>query len=124
VTAVFGIQLMRVASRNESQHELHMKNTNAEVDWYFDQAEKWQQELKLSRTIPLDCARVEVMKWGSPCYALNVNKVVRIHTFEDQCAFLLFNGVLLNDPANIFIQQTKSVQSWRVDSPPLGASPL
>jgi uncharacterized protein YdeI (YjbR/CyaY-like superfamily) len=90
-----------------------MKNANPEVDWYFDKVKKWQPEVNLLRAIPLGCGLAEVLKWGSPCYALHGNNVVLIHTFKDYCAFLFFKGALLNDSANILIQQTKNVQAAR-----------
>jgi hypothetical protein len=33
------------------------KAANSSVDWYFDCAEHWQQELKLLRAVPLQAAR-------------------------------------------------------------------
>ena len=89
------------------------KKTNPDVDWYFDKADPWQQEVKLLRSIPLDCGLVEVLKWGSPCYALDGSNVVLIHTFKEYCAFLFFKGALLKDPENILVQQTEKVQAAR-----------
>ncbi|MBB6238612.1 uncharacterized protein YdeI (YjbR/CyaY-like superfamily) [Pedobacter sp. AK013] len=87
--------------------------TNPKVDFYFDKAKKWQEELLLLRTIALDCGLTEELKWGCPCYTFNGNNIVLIHDFKEYCAFLFFKGVLLNDAAGILIQQTKNVQSAR-----------
>ncbi len=83
------------------------------VDAYFDKAGKWQQEVKLLRTIALESGLVEVLKWGSPCYTLNRSNVVLIHTFKEYCAYLFFKGALLKDPEGILIQQTENVQAAR-----------
>lgn len=86
---------------------------NPKVDWYFDKAEKWKEEIKLLRTIVLDCHLTEDLKWGCPCYTFEKNNIVLIHTFKEYCAFLFFKGVLMKDPKNILIQQTENVQSAR-----------
>lgn len=87
--------------------------TNPKVDFYFNKAKKWQEELELLRTIALECGLNEELKWGVPCYTLQENNIVLIHDFKEYCAFLFFKGVLLNDAAGILIQQTKNVQSAR-----------
>lgn len=86
---------------------------NPKVDWYFDKAEKWQEEIKALRTIVLDCHLSEELKWGCPCYTFEDNNIVLIHTFKDYCAVLFFKGALLKDPKNILIQQTENVQAAR-----------
>jgi uncharacterized protein YdeI (YjbR/CyaY-like superfamily) len=87
--------------------------TNPKVDWYFDKAEKWQEEVRKLRTIILDCGLTEELKWGKPCYTLEKSNIVLIHTFNEYCALLFMKGVLLKDPKNILIQQTENVQSAR-----------
>ena len=90
-----------------------MNGTNPKVDWYFDKAGKWQDEVRQLRTIILDCGLTEELKWGKPCYTLEKSNIVLIHTFNEYCALLLMKGVLLKDPKNILIQQTENVQSAR-----------
>jgi uncharacterized protein YdeI (YjbR/CyaY-like superfamily) len=90
-----------------------MNGTNPKVDWYFDKAGKWQEEVCKLRTIILDCGLTEELKWGKPCYTLEKSNIVLIHTFNEYCALLLMKGVLLKDPKNILIQQTENVQSAR-----------
>ena len=87
--------------------------TNPKVDFYFNKAKKWQEELLLLRAIALDCGLAEELKWGVPCYTLHNSNIVLIHDFKEYCAFLFFKGVLLNDTAGILIQQTKNVQVGR-----------
>ena len=90
-----------------------MNDTNPKVDFYFDKAEKWKQEVSKLRTIVLDCGLTEELKWGCPCYSLGKNNIVLIHDFKEYCAFLFFKGVLLNDARGILIQQPENVQVAR-----------
>jgi uncharacterized protein YdeI (YjbR/CyaY-like superfamily) len=91
-----------------------MENSmNPKVDFYFNKAKKWQEEIRLLRTIVLDCGLNEELKWGVPCYTLKKTNVVLIHSFKDYCALLFFKGVLLKDPKGILIQQTEHVQAAR-----------
>lgn len=86
---------------------------NPKVDFYFDKAKKWQQEISKLRTIVLDCGLTEELKWGCPCYTFGGSNVVLIHTFKEYCALLFFKGALLNDSSGILIQQTENVQAAR-----------
>jgi uncharacterized protein YdeI (YjbR/CyaY-like superfamily) len=90
-----------------------MNRMNPKVDWYFQKAKKWQEELELLRIIVLDCQLIEELKWGCPCYTLEQSNIVLIHTFKEYCALLFFKGALFKDPQNILVQQTKNVQSAR-----------
>jgi uncharacterized protein YdeI (YjbR/CyaY-like superfamily) len=90
-----------------------MTSMNPKVDWYFQKAKKWQEELEILRIIALDCQLTEELKWGCPCYMLEQSNIVLIHTFKDYCAFLFFKGALLKDSKGILVQQTKNVQSAR-----------
>lgn len=86
---------------------------NPKVDFYFNKAQKWQQELKQLRRIILDCGLTEELKWGVPCYTFQGDNIVLIHTFKEYCAVLFFKGVLLNDANGILVQQTDNVQAAR-----------
>lgn len=86
---------------------------NPKVAWFFEKAGKWQSEVKLLRTIVLDCGLNEELKWGCPCYTFQGANIVLIHTFKEYCALLFFKGALLKDPKKILIQQTKNVQAAR-----------
>lgn len=90
-----------------------MNNANPKVDFYFNKAEKWREELNQLRTILLDCGLTEVLKWGVPCYAVQQKNIVLIHAFKDYCALLFLKGALLNDEKNILVQQTENVQAAR-----------
>ena len=86
---------------------------NPKVDFYFNKAEKWQEELDKLRMIALDCQLSEELKWGCPCYTLQNSNVVLIHAFKDYCAFLFFKGALMHDEHGLLIQQTENVQAGR-----------
>jgi len=86
---------------------------NPKVDFYFNKAKKWQEELEQLRVIALDCGLEEELKWGCPCYTLEKSNIVLIHDFKEYCAFLFFKGALLYDPQGILIQQTENVQAAR-----------
>ena len=86
---------------------------NPKVDFYFNKAKKWQEELEKLRMIVLDCGLTEELKWGVPCYTFQKSNIVLIHVFKEYCAILFFKGVLLNDAHGILIQQTKNVQAAR-----------
>ena len=86
---------------------------NPKVDFYFNKAKQWQEEIEKLRTIVLDCGLIEELKWGCPCYTFQKNNIVLIHVFKEYCALLFFKGALLNDPNGILIQQTENVQVAR-----------
>jgi uncharacterized protein YdeI (YjbR/CyaY-like superfamily) len=86
---------------------------NPNVDFYFNKAEKWQDELAQLRIIVLDSGLIETLKWGVPCYMLQENNIVLIHAFKEYCAVLFVKGALLKDINGILIQQTKNTQAAR-----------
>ncbi len=86
---------------------------NPKVDWYFDKAKQWPDELEHLRKIVLDCGLTEELKWGVPCYTFQKSNIVLIHVFKEYCALLFFKGALLQDPHGLLIQQTKNVQAAR-----------
>jgi uncharacterized protein YdeI (YjbR/CyaY-like superfamily) len=90
-----------------------MNRTNPKVDFYFNKAKKWQEEIKKLRMIVLDSVLTEELKWGVPCYTFQKSNIVLIHVFKEYCALLFFKGALLNDPNGVLIQQTKNVQAAR-----------
>ena len=90
-----------------------MTDMNPNVDFYFNKAKKWQEEIGLLRTIVLDCGLNEELKWGVPCYTFQKSNIVLIHVFKEYCAFLFFKGALLQDANGILIQQTENVQAAR-----------
>jgi uncharacterized protein YdeI (YjbR/CyaY-like superfamily) len=86
---------------------------NPSVDFYFDKAGRWQQEVVLLRKIVSGCGLTEELKWGAPCYTYEGSNIVLIHTFKDYCALLFMKGALMKDPKGILIRQTANVQAAR-----------
>ena len=86
---------------------------NPKVDFYFNKAKKWQEELEKLRITILDCGLTEELKWGVPCYTFQKSNIVLIHVFKEYCALLFFKGALLNDAHGVLVQQTKNVQAAR-----------
>jgi uncharacterized protein YdeI (YjbR/CyaY-like superfamily) len=86
---------------------------NPKVEFFFNKAEKWQEEYEKLRMIVLDCGLNEELKWGCPCYTYQKGNIVLIHGFKDYCALLFFKGSLLGDAEGILIQQTENVQAGR-----------
>ncbi len=86
---------------------------NPTVDFYFNKAKKWQEEIRKLRTMILDCHLAEELKWGCPCYTFQKANIVLIHVFKEYCALLFFKGALLKNSNGILIQQTENVQSAR-----------
>lgn len=87
--------------------------TNPKVDFYFNKAKEWQQEINKLRSVLLSCQLTEELKWGTPCYTFRGHNIVLIHTFKEYCALLFFKGALLSNSDGILIQQTKNVQAAR-----------
>lgn len=86
---------------------------NPKVDGYLRSPTPWQEELKMLRSIVLDCPLTEEFKWRVPCYTFQNSNIVLIHAFKQYCALLFFKGALLHDPNGILVQQTKNVQAAR-----------
>jgi len=86
---------------------------NPKVDFYFNKAQKWQEELEQLRMIVLDCGLTEELKWGCPCYTFQQSNIVLIHVFKEYCALLFFKGALLNNADGLLIRQSENVQAAR-----------
>lgn len=86
---------------------------NPQVKTFLEKAKTWKQEMNLLRSIIMDCGLEEDYKWMHPCYSINGNNVVLIHSFKEYTAILFFKGVLMTDKKGILIQQTKNVQDRR-----------
>ncbi len=83
------------------------------VDFYFNKAKQWQEELEQLRMLVLDCGLAEELKWGVPCYTFRKGNICLIHIFKYYCAILFIKGALLKDANGILIQQTKNTQAGR-----------
>lgn len=91
-----------------------MNGPNPKVDGYLRKSKQWQEELRKLRTIILDCALTEEVKWRVPCYTFAGHNVLFIGRFKESCVLSFVKGVLLKDPKGILIQQAENSQSVRV----------
>ena len=73
----------------------------------------WQEEMKLLRTILLDCGLTEEVKWSVPCYTFQKKNIVLMSAFKEYCALGFFKGALLKDPAGILTKPGKNSQAMR-----------
>jgi uncharacterized protein YdeI (YjbR/CyaY-like superfamily) len=90
-----------------------MSKMNPKVDFFFNKANKWQEEFKELRRIILDSRLTEELKWGHPCYTFRNKNIVLMHGFKEYCALLFHKGALLKDGKGILVQQTENVQAAR-----------
>lgn len=86
---------------------------NPKVNFYFNKAKKWQEELEYLRTFVLDCGLTEELKWGVPCYTFQERNIVLLHAFKEYCALLFVKGALLQDTKGVLITQTENTQAAR-----------
>lgn len=80
---------------------------------YLEQLTRWQPELRLLRTIVVDCGLQEDFKWMHPCYTHTQKNIVLLQHFKDYCALLFPKGVLLKDTENLLVAMSANVQSAR-----------
>src|SRR5580692_8614205 len=86
---------------------------NPDVNTFFGNAKRWQEEMERLRTICLDCGLDEELKWGQPCYTLHKKKVVIIRETKESCALSFFKGALLSDTEGILVAPGENTQSGR-----------
>jgi uncharacterized protein YdeI (YjbR/CyaY-like superfamily) len=108
-----GARCARALLYHESASISEGNKMNPKVDAYISKLKMWREETEKLRSIVLDCALTEELKWGVPCYTSDGKNIVIIHGFKEYCAILFVKGALLNDPKGILIQQTENVQSAR-----------
>ena len=90
-----------------------MNKMYSDVEEFFSNANKWQEEYEKLRMIVIDCQLTEELKWGKPTYTFQGKNIVLIHGFKEYCALLFMKGSLLKDTHGILIQQTENVQAAR-----------
>lgn len=105
--------MFRFISNSLPLNIMMIMKTNPKVDFYFQKAKAWQQEIETLRNLVLETVLAEELKWGVPCYTLEGKNVVLIHTFKHYCALLFHKGALMDDPKGVLIQQTEHVQAAR-----------
>lgn len=74
----------------------------------------WTEELKLLRSLIIDCGLEEESKWGVPTYTYHKNNVLILAAFNEYCSISFFNGALLSDDAKILEKPGKNTQAARL----------
>jgi len=87
---------------------------NPKVDAYFEKQTTWQNELRLLRSIILECGLIEELKWGVPCYTFNKTNVLMLGAFKDSCILSYLKGALLQDSEGILSEIGENTQAARV----------
>lgn len=83
----------------------------------WDKVNQWGEELGLLRAIIQKTELVETTKWGGEVYTINNKNVLGIGGFKNYFTIWFFNGVFLNDTANVLVNAnegvTKGLRQWR-----------
>jgi uncharacterized protein YdeI (YjbR/CyaY-like superfamily) len=84
---------------------------DSRVDEYAACLERWRDEFAALRTILSDTELTEAFKWHKPCYTHAGKNIVIFQPFNDLCALMFFNGMLLNDPKALLREQGENSRS-------------
>jgi uncharacterized protein YdeI (YjbR/CyaY-like superfamily) len=88
-----------------------MSAQSSKVDAYVSRAQNWRGEIRILRSILLDCRLDEAMKWGKPCYMFGGANVAIIQPFKKHCSLMFFKGALLQDTHSLLRSQGENTQS-------------
>ena len=83
------------------------------VELYIEKAKQWKDEMTLLRSILLETALTETIKWGKPCYTYNDKNIVIIQDFKHHCDLGFFTGSLLKDTEKLLEKAGEHTQSAR-----------
>lgn len=83
---------------------------NLKVDAFIQRQDKWQDEIKLLRSIISECNLDEEIKWGKPCYTFEGANIVLIQPFKETVSLAYMKGGLLKDPHHILETIGQSVE--------------
>ncbi|MEE9407402.1 MAG: DUF1801 domain-containing protein [Polaribacter sp.] len=93
---------------------------SSKIEEYINKKEKWRKELELLRSVFIDFPVEETIKWGAPTYVFEGKNIVGLAAFKNYCGLWFFQGVLLKDKHNVFINAqegiTKAMLQWRFHS--------
>ena len=83
------------------------------VELYIEKVKQWKDEMTLLRSILLETALTETIKWGKPCYTYNDKNIVIIQDFKHHCDLGFFTGALLKDTEKLLEKAGEHTQSAR-----------
>lgn len=86
---------------------------NPTLNNYFEEANRWQIELSLLRSIALECGLTEELKWKQPCYTFQGKNICIIGSFKGFCALLFFKGALLDNAHQLLVKAGENSQAGR-----------
>lgn len=73
----------------------------------------WAEELKLLRSILLECGLTEELKWKQPCYTVDGKNVLILAAFKDFCSLNFFKGALMADNRGTLVSPGPNSQASR-----------
>lgn len=88
-----------------------MNDQGSKVDAFVSRAKNWQGEIRMLRSILLDCGLDEDLKWGKPCFMFEGANVAIIQPFKEHCSLMFFKGALLQDIYGLLRSQGENTQS-------------
>lgn len=74
----------------------------------------WQPELKLLRSIVLECGLQEERKWDVPCYTWQGHNILIVAAFKAYASISFFKGALLSDTAKLLASPGEHTQAARL----------
>lgn len=88
-----------------------MSAQSTEVDAFVGRATTWQGEIRMLRSILLDCGLDEALKWGKPCFQFEGGNVAIIQPFKEHCSLMFFKGALIRDTHGLLRSQGENTQA-------------
>jgi uncharacterized protein YdeI (YjbR/CyaY-like superfamily) len=71
----------------------------------------WPEEMAALRSILSDCALVEDIKWGKPCFSYEGANIAIFQEMKGFLSVMFFKGALLKDPGNVLVDQGPNSRS-------------
>lgn len=94
--------------------------TKKTPDDYFNNLERWGDELRRLREIVTSTELAEEIKWGMPCYTLAGKNIVGMGGFKSYFGLWFHQGALLKDEKGVLVNaqegKTKALRQWRMGS--------
>lgn len=87
-------------------------STKSEINALLNRT-PWREERRKLRSLILECALEEHVKWGKLCYTFEGGNVVIIYGLKHYCALGFFKGSVLEDPDNLLVSPGKHSQAMR-----------
>ena len=88
-------------------------STNADVDAYVAQSDRWPEEISALRPILTGCGLTEEIKWAKPCYSHDGRNILILQEMKNFLAVMFFKGALLADPEGVLEDQGPNSRSAR-----------